>query len=226
VVARIIAVVRIGVIGAGRIGGGAARLLVRAGHEALISFSRDADRLQAQADEIGARAGTPAEAAAFGDVVILAVPWPLIDEAGAQAGSLDGKIVIDTTNPFGRGGWEIPEGRTSTQVNQERLPGAKVVKSFNTLTAAFQQEAAGRTGPERVAMFLAGDDADAKAVVAGLVADAGFDPVDAGTAAQSTILEAPRRPGAVYGEEYRLADARAAVEAARDGRPIPPVPAY
>jgi 8-hydroxy-5-deazaflavin:NADPH oxidoreductase len=218
--------VRIGVIGAGRIGGGAARLLARAGHEVLLSFSRDPERLRAQAEEVGAKAGTPAEAAAFGDVVILAVPWPAIDEAIEQAGSLDGKVVIDTTNPYGRGGWEIPEGRTSTQVNQERLPGAKVVKSFNTLTAGFQQEAAGRTGAERVAMFLAGDDAEAKRLVAGLIDDAGFDPVDLGTAAESAILEAPRRPGAVYGEEYRLEDARAVVEAARAGRPIPPTPAY
>jgi 8-hydroxy-5-deazaflavin:NADPH oxidoreductase len=218
--------VRIGVIGAGRIGGGAARLLARAGHEVLLSFSRDPERLSAQAEEVGAKAGAPAEAAAFGDVVILAVPWPAIDEAIEQAGSLDGKVVIDTTNPYGRGGWEIPEGRTSTQVNQERLPGARVVKSFNTLTAGFQQEAAGRTGAERVAMFLAGDDAEAKTLVAGLIEDAGFDPVDLGTAAESAILEAPRRPGAVYGEEYRLEDARAVVEAARAGRPIPPTPAY
>jgi predicted dinucleotide-binding enzyme len=217
---------RIGVIGAGRIGGGAARLLARAGHELLLSFSRDPERLRAQAEEIGATSGTPAEAAAFGDVVILAVPWPAIDDALAQAGSLDGKIVIDTTNPFGTGGWEIPEGRTSTQVNQERMRGAKVVKSFNTLTAGFQQEAAGRTGAERVAMFLAGDDAGAKRVVAGLIDDAGFDPVDAGSAAQSGILEAPRRDGAVYGEEYRLADAQVAVDAARAGRPIPPPPQY
>jgi 8-hydroxy-5-deazaflavin:NADPH oxidoreductase len=218
--------VRVGVIGAGRIGGGAARLLARAGHEVLLSFSRDPERLRAQAEEIGAQAGTPAEAAAFGDVVILAVPWPAIDEAIEQAGSLEGKVVIDTTNPFGRGGWEIPEGRTSTQVNQDRLRGAKVVKSFNTLTAGFQQEAAGRSGTERVAMFLAGDDAEAKGLVAGLIADAGFDPVDAGTAAQSGILEAPRRDGAVYGEEYRLAEAQAAVEAAHAGRPIPATASY
>jgi 8-hydroxy-5-deazaflavin:NADPH oxidoreductase len=217
---------RIGVIGAGRIGGGAARLLARAGHELLLSYSRDPDKLRSQAEEIGAQAGTPAEAAAFGDVVILAVPWPAIDDAVAQAGSLDGRIVIDTTNPFGAGGWEVPEGRTTTQVNQERLAGANVVKSFNTLTAAFQQEAAGRTGEKRVAMFLAGDDAEAKRVVAGLIDDAGFDPVDAGTAAQSSILEAPRREGAVYGEEYRKAEALAAVEAAQAGRPIPPTPVY
>jgi predicted dinucleotide-binding enzyme len=218
--------VRVGVIGAGRIGGGVARLLVRAGHEVMLSFSRDPERLRAQADEIGARAGTPAEAAVFGEVVVLAVPWPAIDDAIGQAGSLDGKVVIDTTNPFGAGGWEVPEGRTSTQVNQDRLPGARVVKSFNTLTAGFQQQAGGRTGADRVAMFLAGDDPQAKALAAALIDDAGFDPVDVGTAAESAILEAPRRPGAVYGEEYRLPEARAAVEAARAGRPIPPTPEY
>jgi predicted dinucleotide-binding enzyme len=219
---------RVGVIGAGRIGGGAARLLAGAGHDVLLSFSRDDARLHDLAADIGtaARVGSPADAAAFGDVVILSVPWPLIDDAVAQAGSLDDKVVIDTTNPFGRGGWEVPEGRTSTQVNQERLGTAKVVKSFNPLTAGFQQEAAGRTGPDRVAMFLAGDDPEAKALVARLIEDAGFDPVDVGTAAESTIMEAPRRSGAVYGEEYRLPEARAAVEAARSGRPIPRTPQY
>jgi predicted dinucleotide-binding enzyme len=219
---------RIGVIGAGRIGGGAARLLARAGHEVLLSFSRDDARLRELAADIGpgARVGSPADAASFGDAVVLSVPWPSIDAAVAQAGSLDGTVVIDTTNPFGAGGWEVPEGRTSTQVNQERLSGAKVVKTFNTLTATFQQQAAGRTGDERVAMFLAGDDSDAKVLVAQLVQDAGFDPVDVGTAAESAILEAPRRPGAVYGEEYRLPEALAAVEAVRAGRPIPPTPRY
>lgn len=75
-------------------------------------------------------------------------------------------------------------------------------------------------------MFLAGDDAEAKAVVGRLIADTGFDAVDVGTAAESAILEAPRRPGAVYGEEYRLPEAVAAVAAARAGRPIPPTPSY
>ena len=219
---------RVGVIGAGRIGGGAARLLARAGHDVLLAFSRDDARLRELAADIGtsAQVGTPADAAAFGDVVILSAPWPLIDDAVAQAGSLDGKVVIDTTNPFGRGGWEVPAGRTSAQVNQERLGGAKVVKSFNTLTAGFQQAAAGRAGAERVVMFLAGDDPEAKALVARLIEDTGFDPVDVGTAAESTIMEAPRRAGAVYGEEYRLPEARAAVEAARAGRPIPPTPQH
>lgn len=200
---------KIGIIGAGRIGGNLARWFARDGHEVRVSFSRDPARLEALAAEIGATAGSPREAAEGADVVVLSTPWSLIDEALAAAGPLDGKIVIDTTNQFASGGWqEMPEGKTAAQVNQERIPGARLVKAFNTLTSGFQAEAAGRTGPDRVAIFMCGDDADAKATVAKLIEAAGFDPVDVGGLADATPMEAPRRPGAVYGEEFHLDDAR------------------
>jgi predicted dinucleotide-binding enzyme len=217
----------IGVIGAGRIGGNAARLLARAGHDVTVSYSRDVGKLQALADEIGARAGTPAEAAQA-DVVILSVPWRLINDVLAETGPLDGKVVIDTTNQFGSGGWEeMPGGLTAVQVNQRRMPGARLVKSFNTLTSAFQASEAHRPDPEqRVVLFLAGDDAEAKEIASGLIRDAGFEPVDVGGLADAAVMEAPRRPGAVYGEEYRPADGRAVAEAVRAGRPIPPTPVY
>jgi 8-hydroxy-5-deazaflavin:NADPH oxidoreductase len=77
-----------------------------------------------------------------------------------------------------------------------------------------------------VVLFLCGDDAEAKQVASGLIRDAGFEPVDVGGLADAAVMEAPRRPGSVYGEEYRPADARAAVEALRAGRPIPPAPSY
>ena len=80
---------RIGIVGAGRIGGNAGRLFARAGHDVMFSFSRQPQKLQALADETGGRAGTPAEAAAFGDLVMLSAPWTLVDEALAQAGSLE-----------------------------------------------------------------------------------------------------------------------------------------
>ena len=209
---------RIGVIGAGRIGGNAARLWAQAGHELMLSYSRDPAKLEAQAAEIGARAGTPAEAAAFGDVVMLSVPWTRIDDVLREIGPLDGKIVVDTTNQFGPAGLEpLPEGRTAAQVNQARMPGARYTKAFNTLTAGFQAESAGRTGPDRVAMFLTGDDAGAKAVVAGLIDDAGFTAIDVGGTADAAIMEAPRRDGAVYGEEFHADDGRAFVAAARGG---------
>lgn len=221
---------KIGVIGAGRIGGNAARLFTAAGHDVLLSFSRDPDRLDEQAAAIGARAaaGSARDAAQFGDVVMLSVPWSAVPEALDQAGPLDGKIVIDTTNQFGPGGaQQLPGGVTAAQYNQQRMPGARLVKSFNTLTSGFQASEAGRTPPEnRVVLFLCGDDEQAKEVVAGLIEDAGFAPADLGGLADAAPMEAPRRPGSVYGEEYRPADARAVAEALRAGRPIPPTPAY
>jgi predicted dinucleotide-binding enzyme len=210
--------VRIGIIGSGRIGGNAGRLFARAGHEVLFSFSRDAAKLDRLAEEAGpaARVGGPAEAVAFGDVVMLSVPWPTIDAALAAAGPLADKIVIDTTNQFGPDGVvPLPDGVSAAAFNARRMPGARPVKSFNTLTAGFQAEAAGRTGANRVALFYAGEDAAAKSVVAALIVDAGFAPVDVGGWDGVGIMEAPRRPGAVYGEEYRPDAARRIADALR-----------
>lgn len=212
---------RIGIIGSGRIGGNAGKLFAMAGHDVMFSFSRDPEKLRALAAEAGngARAGTPREAVEFGEVVVLSVPWGTIEEALSQAGDLAGKIVIDTTNQFGRGGLaELPGGLTAAQFNQRRMPGARLVKSYNTLTAGFQAEASGRTGAaDRVVMFFAGEDAEAKEVVATLISDSGFEPVDVGGWSEVWIMEAPRRDGAVYGEEYSPADARKIAQALSDG---------
>ena len=132
---------------AGGIGGNAARLLARAGHDVLVSFSRDPAKLRALADAIGERAVavTPSEAVRDGEVVMLSVPWPVVEEALAEAGPLAAKTVLDTTNQFGPNGLEqLPEGTSAAQVNAERMPGARLVKSFNILTACFQAEAAER----------------------------------------------------------------------------------
>jgi predicted dinucleotide-binding enzyme len=209
---------KIGIIGAGNIGGNAARLWARAGHQVLLSFSRDPSALAALARELGngARAGTPREAVEEGDVVLLSVPWSVIPLALEQAGSLDGKVVIDTTNQFGRGGVELPpNGMSAAEFNARRMPGARPVKSYNTLTAGYQAEAAGRSGTDRIALFYAGEDEEAKRIVAGLIADSGFEPVDMGGWAQVRIMEAPRRPGAVYGEAYHPDQAREIAAAAR-----------
>jgi len=219
---------RIGVIGAGRIGGGAARQLAQAGHELLLSYSRDPKRLDLLAEELGdgVTVGEVRDAAAFGDVVLLSVPWRLVPDVLGSAGALDGKVVIDTTNHFASGGLQtLPPGRTAARVNADRMPGARVVKAFNTLTAGFQRTEAGRAG-EPVVLFLCGDDPQAKAIVAGLIEDVGFAPCDLGGLDDTAPMEAPRRPGAVYGEEYRPADARAAQDALAAGRPIPPTPRY
>jgi 8-hydroxy-5-deazaflavin:NADPH oxidoreductase len=219
---------RIGIIGAGHIGGNIARFLAGAGHEVTVTFSRQPESLDKLAAEIGPRASVadPAAAVTASEVVVISVPWPVIDEALSAAGPLAGKVIIDTTNQFGAGVERIPAGQTAAQFNQERMPGSRYTKSFNTLTAGFQRQAASRTGDSKVVQWLSGDDAQAKHLVATLITAAGFVPVDLGGTADAAVMEAPRRLGAVYGEEYRERDAQAVVEAVRQGRPIPPAPSY
>ena len=199
---------RIGIVGAGRIGGNLARLWARAG--------RDAAGLPARAASLGdhVSAATPAHAVAAADVVLLAVPWSVIGDALAQVGELAGKVVIDATNQFGAAA-KPAAGQTVAQYNSARMPGARYVRAFNTLTAGFQAEASGRPVDQRVVMFLSGDFAEAKRVVAGLIDDAGFVPFDIGTAAAAAIMEAPRRPGAGYGEEFTLPQAQAFITSVR-----------
>jgi 8-hydroxy-5-deazaflavin:NADPH oxidoreductase len=218
--------VRIGIVGAGNIGGNCARQFARGGHEVKLS-GRNPEKLKPLAEEIGdaASVGTPAEAAEFGEVVVFAVPWVAFDDAVASAGPLDGKIVIDTTNDYGRGD-PTPEGQTQAQFHAAKVPGARYTKSFNTLTSGFQAEVAFRPEAERVVQWVCGDDVAAKQVVMGLIADAGYAPIDVGRNEQAAVMESPPRPGAAYGEEYRLADAEKVVQAVQAGEEIPPTPAY
>src|SRR6185312_8554604 len=180
---------KIGILGAGNIGGNLARLLASAGHDVVISFSRDGAALDRLAKEIGVRAGSPADAASHGDLVVLSVPWPVIDDVLEQAGgppALAGKIVIDTTNNFS---WDPDGGLTVVDLgatsaarhNAAKAPGARWVKAFNTLTAGFQATAVGRSGPERVVMFYATDIDDDALIVEQIIVDAGFDPIRTGT---------------------------------------------
>ena len=210
---------RIAVVGAGRIGGNLARLWSRAGHDVSITFTRDAEGLAARAATLGdhVSAATPAHAVSAADVVLLAVPWGAIDEALRQVGDLTGKVVIDATNQFGAAA-KPAASQTVAQYNSARMPGARYVRAFNTLTAGFQAEAANRPNDERVVMFLSGDFPEAKRVVADLIDDAGFVPLDIGLAADAAIIEAPRRPGAVYGEEFQLPQGQAFIAAARGSR--------
>jgi 8-hydroxy-5-deazaflavin:NADPH oxidoreductase len=217
---------KVGIVGAGKIGGNCATQFARGGHEVMLS-SRDPSKLTELAEEIGeaASVGTPAEATEFADVVVFAVPWDGFDEAVTLAGSLDGKIVIDTTNQYGNS--EMPaEGQTAASFHAGRVGGARYTKSFNTLTSSFQAEAAFRPEDERIVQWVCGDDMAAKQVVMGLIADAGYSPIDLGRNEDALVMEMPRRPGAVYGEEYRLPDAEKVVEAVARGEEIPPTPNY
>jgi predicted dinucleotide-binding enzyme len=219
--------VRLAIVGAGRIGGNAARMWSRAGHDVLICFSRHPDQLAARAAELGdhVSVASPADAVATAGVVMLAVPWGAIDRALEETGSLAGKVVLDATNAFGAGP-KPADDQTVAEFNSARMPGARYVRGFNTLTSGFQAEASKRAVDQRAVLFICGDDAAAKDVVARLIEDAGFAPVDLGSNEHAAVMEAPRRPGSVYGEEYRLADARAAAEAVLQGDEIPPTPHY
>jgi len=217
---------RIGIVGAGRIGGNCARQFSKGGHEVMLS-SRNPQKLEPLAAEIGEAAslGTPAEAAQFGEVVVFSVPWDGFGDAVSSAVTLEGKIVIDTTNQYGNS--EMPaEGQTAASFHAERVGGASYTKSFNALNSSVQVEAADRPRAYRIVQWVCGDDVVAKQLVMGLIADAGYAPVDLGRNEDAAVMEAPGRPGAVYGEEYRLPDAEQVVEAVSAGREIPPMPSY
>jgi predicted dinucleotide-binding enzyme len=218
---------KIGIIGAGNIGGNLARQAVRVGHEVIVSYSRHPAALDTFAAELGDRASvaTTRHAVTEAEITVIAVPWSVLPDALAQAGPLSGAVIIDTTNHFGAGDGPGP-GQTAAAFNAARMPGARYVKCFNTLTARFQADTALRAGGARVVQWLCGDDRQAKDLVAGFVDSLGYQPVDLGGTADCAVMESPRRPGAVYGEEYRLVDARAVVEAVRGRRAIPDRPVY
>jgi predicted dinucleotide-binding enzyme len=205
---------RIGVIGSGHIGATVARRLVEQGHEVAISNSRGPDSLRDLAPGLGARAATVEDGARFGDVVVEAVPLrAAVDDLPADA--LDGKIVVDAANYYpGRDGTidAIEDGAPSTQVVASHLDHSRVVKAFNTLNWRILRDEHKPTGDDdRLAMPVAGDDEEAKRIVFQLVDEVGFDPVDAGTLADSKRQE-PDTP--VYGAQLDREGVREALAAA------------
>ena len=175
----------IGLIGAGHIGSQVARLAVASGYNVVISNSRGPETLAGLVSELGpkARAGTPVDAARAGDIVVVAVP--LRSYRAVPVEPLAGKIVIDTNNYYPQRDGHIPEldneSTTTSELLQAHLPKSKVVKAFNHIYAAALTTDGLRSGtPNRRALVIAGDDKDAKAVVARLLDQFGFDTVDAG----------------------------------------------
>jgi 8-hydroxy-5-deazaflavin:NADPH oxidoreductase len=206
--------VKIGIVGAGRIGGNLAAQWARRDHDVLLSYKRDPEELAAMADAIGVRWGSVGDAADYGDVIVVSVPWSSLDEI-ATAVNLGDKALIDTTNPYAAGGFVgAPGGGSSAKYNTQRFATSRLVKAFNTYTSGFQAEVGDGRHSKPVAMFFGGEDDAAKEVASTLVRDAGFEPVDLGGWSTISLLEAPYRPGAVYGEEYAPDAARRIAAAA------------
>ncbi len=200
----------IGIISAGHIGGTAARLFIDAGHEVAISNSRGPETLRGLVAELGpkARAVTPEEAARFGEVVLLAIP--LKDYVTLP--ELSGKMAIDAMNYYpNRDGQIAPLDageKTSSELVAEHLRGARVVKAFNTIWFEHlrRQGDTGKPVEQRRAIFVSGDDAEAKEVVSRLIEEIGFGAVDIGPLRDS----AAQQPGsAVYNRDVTVAEARA-----------------
>lgn len=187
---------KIGIIGAGDVGQSLAKLWIQAGHSVILS-SRHPATLSNVIQELGssAKVATVTQAAIEGEVLLLAISYWTLDEAIAQiTPHVNGKIALDATNPlrYAEGGGTervISDRSIAGLVMADKLPNARIVKAFTTLWTGYLQQHAHRSNP-KVAVVLAGDAAD-KPIVTALIEDAGFEPVDLGTLADSRPLDPP-----------------------------------
>lgn len=199
--------VKIGVVGAGHIGGTIGGLWTKAGHPVLFS-SRHPEELQDLVARLGplARAGAVDEAISFGDVVFVAVPYGAVPQIGRDYGrSLAGKIVLDAGNAVASRDGAIADEVERNGIgvtSQKYLPGARLVRAFNTLSYMIFEREANRPAP-RLAVPIAGDDQEAVQVAASLVRDAGFDPVEVGKLADASRFQ---RGAPGYGQNVSAAE--------------------
>lgn len=180
---------KIGIVGTGKIGGALATHWAKAGHELLIS-SRHPEELQELAKRLGpkVRAGTPQQAAAFGEVILLSVPYGATPQIGRDlAQELKGKVVIDTGNPYPQRDGAMAEAARSKGTgvaSAEFLPGVRLVRAFNAIAATNLRDKANPPG-DRYGIPVAADDKPALAVAERLIGDAGFEPVVVGSLARA-----------------------------------------
>jgi predicted dinucleotide-binding enzyme len=198
----------LGLIGSGHIGGGLARLAVAAGHDVVLSNSRGPDTLADLVAELGpkARAATPAQAAAAGDLVVVSVPLKAYREVPVEP--LRGKVVIDTNNYYPQRDGQIPElddeSTTVSELLQAHLPESKVVKAFNNVPASGLVTLAKAAGdPDRSVLAIAGDDADAKKTVTSFLDGIGYDAYDVGPLAEGWRYQRDTKAYAVFSQPGR-----------------------
>lgn len=203
---------KIGIVGSGHIGGTLGELWLKAGHEVMFS-SLDLAYDQALAARLGAgaQAGTPKQAAAFGEVVLISVPYAALPQLGRDlAGELRGKVVLDTCNPIPArdGDMAIEAKAAGAGISSARLlPGTRLVRAFNSVGYRSLQSEAHRAG-ERVAIPLASDDGEALAVAVKLVQEAGFEPLVVGSLARAREFD-PGMPA--FGKALTAAQLREAL---------------
>jgi NADPH-dependent F420 reductase len=183
---------KIAILGAGNVGGTLGRGWAKKGHDIFFGVRHPQDDKTRQlVQSLGgkARAGTVAEAAAFGEVVVLATPWQAAEAALREAGDLSGKVVIDCTNPLTPdfSGLEVGFSTSGAEQVARWATGAKVFKAFNT--TGFNIMADPVINGIRTVMFVCGDDESAKPIVLQLAGDLGFEAVDAGKLVQARLLE-------------------------------------
>jgi 8-hydroxy-5-deazaflavin:NADPH oxidoreductase len=176
---------QIGILGSGLMGGKLGTIFARAGHEVVFSYARSRDKLEELARAAGghARAGTPRDAAAHAEAVLLAVHWSRLDDVLKQADDLSGKVVVNCSLPMNDDDSALVIAHTSSgaEALAKRLPKARVVSAFNTVPSevlfdVFESKGKG----QRPSLVVCGDDEHAKQVAVGLSRDVGFEPVDAG----------------------------------------------
>jgi 8-hydroxy-5-deazaflavin:NADPH oxidoreductase len=206
----------IGFIGAGKIGSQVARLAVKAGYDVVLSNSRGPETLGELVRELGAKAkaATVGEAAKAGDVVVVTIPLKAIGTIPVEP--LASKVVIDTNNYYPQRDGQIAalddKSETTSGLLQAHLPHAKVVKAFNHIYASqLTTDGTAKGSANRRALIIAGNDESAKAIVANLLDEFGFDAVDAGPLSESWRIERDT-PG--YGPRQNREEAKAALAAA------------
>jgi 8-hydroxy-5-deazaflavin:NADPH oxidoreductase len=188
---------KIGIIGSGKMGSGLGKIWAKAGHQVIFSYSRDENKLRQLAESVGetAKVGTPEVAVAESDVIMLAVWAPTLEEVFRTAGSLDGKIIITCVSalqPDFTGqtiGLATDLKISVAETIQKLAPKAKVVEAFNTTFAEIIASDSREFGDDRPSIFYCGDDADAKTIVARLIEECGYDPMDAGKLIVARSLE-------------------------------------
>jgi len=177
---------KIGIIGSGNIGGTAAKLFVKAGHEVAISNSRGPESLKSFVSSVGPNimANTVEDAIKFGEVILLAIPWRRRQDLLSVSKLLDGKIVIDAMNPYSENFEVIDLGNsTSSEEVLKQIPNSRLIKAFNTIYYEHLRTKGNPDAPieDRFTIFVAGDDPNAKATISKLIEEIGFAAVDTGS---------------------------------------------